>query len=359
MKDSVLAIRFSALGDVAMSLPSLYDACLAMPDRQFVLLTRSRAASIFCNHPDNLTIVTPDLKSYSGPIGLLRLFRELKRDYGFSTLVDLHDVLRTKVLRFYARIAGVKVSVIRKGRSEKRALTRKHNKLLVPLTPTTERYRDTFLRASIPQPGKFRSLFPDSGADPAQFATVTAPKKEGERWIAIAPFARHAGKIYPPELMEKVVAHFAGMEGIRIFAFGFGKEEGAITSSWAAKYPAVTDMAAAGIGMAREMALISHCDVMVSMDSANMHLASLAGCPVVSIWGATHPFTGFLGWNQQPDDAVQLEMTCRPCSVFGNKPCLRGDYHCLRGITPSMVINKVEPYLNGIHANRVSEFKEN
>lgn len=102
------------------------------------------------------------------------------------------------------------------------------------------------------------------------------------------------------------------------------------------------NMARAGIGIRAELALLSHCNVMLSMDSANMHLASLVGLRTVSVWGATHPYAGFMGWNQQMHDAVQLDMVCRPCSVFGNKPCARGDYHCLNGIPPSLIIEKIE-----------------
>ena len=90
---------------------------------------------------------------------------------------------------------------------------------------------------------------------------------------------------------------------------------------------------------------MQHLDVMVSMDSANMHLASLVATPVVSVWGATHPYAGFMGWNQKMDNAVQLNMRCRPCSIFGNKPCQRGDYACLTAIKPDVIINKVEENL--------------
>ena len=87
---------------------------------------------------------------------------------------------------------------------------------------------------------------------------------------------------------------------------------------------------------------MSYIDVMVSMDSANMHLASLVGTTVVSVWGATHPYAGFMGWNQKEENAVQVTLPCRPCSIFGNKPCRRGDYACLRQIEPSDIIQKIE-----------------
>ena len=114
---------------------------------------------------------------------------------------------------------------------------------------------------------------------------------------------------------------------------------------WAGKFDNVTSLAGKRYGFATELALVSHLDVMVSMDSANMHLASLVRTPVVSIWGATHPYCGFKGWRQREEDTVQLPMTCRPCSVFGNKPCFRGDYHCLRGISPNAVVRRVKKYI--------------
>jgi ADP-heptose:LPS heptosyltransferase len=95
-----------------------------------------------------------------------------------------------------------------------------------------------------------------------------------------------------------------------------------------------------------ELMLISHLDGMISMDSANMHLASIYGVPVVSIWGATHPFLGFYGYGQDPERIVQAELFCRPCSVFGNKPCYRGDFACMKMIEPQTIIDKTEKVLN-------------
>jgi ADP-heptose:LPS heptosyltransferase len=90
---------------------------------------------------------------------------------------------------------------------------------------------------------------------------------------------------------------------------------------------------------------MSHLDVMISMDSANMHLASLTGIPVVSIWGATHPYAGFMGWKQSQDNAIQIPMDCRPCSIFGQKPCRRGDYACMTNIRPETIVEKINNIL--------------
>lgn len=341
-KGGVLISRFSALGDVAMTLPAIYDACTANPNRQFYFLTRHHPAKVFINPPENLTVVGIELDNYRGPGGMWRLARALRKRYDITQYVDLHDVLRTKLLRLFLRMGGVNVRHIDKGRRAKRALTRKNNKLLVQLKPTPERYRDVFYRAGIALANDFDSLFGKGKGNPEDFKSVAPEPKGSERWIAIAPFAKHKGKIYPLDLMEKVIEQLSLRPDTRIFIFGFGPEEESVIAKFARRYPKVVNMAEAKLGIGAELALLSHCDVMLSMDSANMHLASLVGLRAVSIWGATHPYTGFLGWRQRTRDVVQLDMTCRPCSVFGDKPCLRGDYHCLAGIPPEMIIRKID-----------------
>jgi ADP-heptose:LPS heptosyltransferase len=95
-----------------------------------------------------------------------------------------------------------------------------------------------------------------------------------------------------------------------------------------------------------ELSLMNRLDIMLSMDSANMHLASLVNTPVVSVWGATHPYAGFYGYNQKPENAVQIDLRCRPCSIFGENSCWRGDYACLTEITPQMIVKQIRSLLS-------------
>lgn len=336
---SVLVSRFSALGDVAMTLPPVYDACYANPDVQFYFLTRHHPAQVFINRPPNLTMTPVNTENYSGINGMWRLARALHKRYGITDFVDLHDVTRTKLLRLFMRLLGVRVSSIDKGRRSKKQMTRRTNKMLVQLKPMTERYREVFYKAGIALANDFDSLYGNGRGDVSQFSGLTRPKVSGEKWVAIAPFAKHKGKIYPIDQMERVIEYLDRTDNTKIFILGFGDEEKSLIGRLASRYKSVVNVADAELGIAAELALLSHCDVMVSMDSANMHLASLVGLRTISIWGATHPYTGFLGWRQKTRDVVQLDMTCRPCSVFGDKPCIRGDYHCLGGIPPRMIID--------------------
>lgn len=339
---AVVAMRLSALGDVAMTIPALYDAALASPGQRFVMVTRSAFKGIFLDLPANLTVVgiDPHAEHYRGVKGMWRLFRELRRDYGMTCFIDLHDVLRSKMIRLFCRLAGIRRSVIDKGRADKKRLTRDGHKMMEPLRPMTQRYRDTFLRAGLPCPESFAGY--EKPVPGSKAAEITGNHSAGEHLVGIAPFARHRGKIYPTELMEQVVAGLMADPSVRIILFGGGGDEAATLSAWAEKYgQRVMSLAGKKLGFEVELGVMSLLDCMVSMDSGNMHLASLAGTSVVSVWGATHPYVGFGGWRQDASGCVQLPLECRPCSVFGDKPCKSGDYRCMTGIAPEVIISKI------------------
>jgi len=75
-----------------------------------------------------------------------------------------------------------------------------------------------------------------------------------------------------------------------------------------------------------------------------MHLAALAGVPLLSIWGGTHPDVGFGPFGNGEESIVQIsreELPCRPCSVYGRKDCYIGGYPCLTRITPELIAEKI------------------
>lgn len=345
---NVLLARFSAFGDVAMTIPVVYSACRCYPDVNFVMVTRPAMTGMFVGAPANLTVIGADVKTdYRGVRGISRLMRELHARYRFDAFVDLHDVLRTRLMGLIFRMHGIRVARLNKGRARKRALTRSNNKVMLPLISQRARYREAFFKVGLPLSEHFDGLFDGRGkADPVMFAAISVPKQPGEHWVGIAPFAAHAGKVYPPELMREVVGEVASHPSTRVFLLGGGSEESRVLDGWANEL-GVTSLAGKRYGFAAELALLNHMDVVVSMDSANMHLASIAGAPTVSVWGATHPYCGFKPWRQSDSDMVQLPMTCRPCSVFGNKPCHRGDYLCLRAIKPDVIIRKIYEHIDG------------
>lgn len=329
-----------------MTVPVIDAVARRYPDVQLTVLSRAAFRPMFAQLPSNVRFVGVDLKQqYRGLTGLMRLYAGVA-PLRPTAVADLHDVLRTKFLRWRFGLSGVTVAHIDKGRSGRKALTRPHHKVLEQQPTSFQKYAQVFARLGFPVEVRFRSIFAQmpGGLPPLPAA---CPAKGSEKWVGVAPFAAHAGKIYPLRQMEWVVARLAEQAGVRVFLFGGGRSEVEVLEGWSRKRANILCVAGRFSSMADELALMAHLNVMVSMDSANMHLASLTGTPVVSVWGATHPLAGFMGWNQSPENAIQLDLPCRPCSVYGNKLCARGDYACLNGIPARTVLGRVQAILYG------------
>lgn len=324
----LLVIRLSALGDIAMTLPVIQAACAAYPQVQFTMLTSGAGAKVaeaVMKPYANFQVRGINAhRDYSGLGGLNRLYKELKTQ-GFDAVADLHDVLRTKYLRLRFVMSGVKVKHIRKGRSDKKALV--SHDIHQQLKHSIERYHEVFHALGIDF--ELKPILSDSHIATEPFA------------VGIAPFAQHKGKIYPEVQMRKVIDIIVEKQPqARIYLFG-GPNEKEQLDKWATAHPSnIINVAGAGT-LVDDINLMRKLKVMVSMDSANMHLASLVGLRCISIWGATHPYAGFLGYGQRMEDVIQLPLDCRPCSIYGNKPCKTGDWRCLTDIKPEVVADKI------------------
>lgn len=340
----LLIIRFSAIGDVAMTIPVIYACAVDNPQLQLTVLSREFLKPLFSRMPSNVEFKGVDLKkNYQGIAGLNRLYNELKEEK-FDAVADFHDVLRSKYLRWRFKLSGIPVAHILKGRDGKHKLVRAKHKVKEPQKSSFQRYAEVLEQLGIQSSSHFVSLFPEGKGDISPLRGITGEKGDS-KWVGIAPFAAHKGKIYPFEQLKKVLGLLCREPNIQIFLFGAGPKEQALLEQWENEFPHVTSLAGK-LKMDTELIVMSHLNVMLSMDSANMHLASLVNTPVVSIWGATHPYAGFMGWNQKEEDAIQIDLACRPCSVYGNKPCMRKDYACLNEITPEQVVGQLKRYLD-------------
>jgi ADP-heptose:LPS heptosyltransferase len=239
-----------------------------------------------------------------------------------------------------------RVEHIDKHRKGRRQITSASHKELVQQPTSFQNYLEVFAKLGYPVDIKFKSIFPDEGGNLNMLPAGMCVKKSYEQWIGVAPFAAHEGKTYPPRLMHQVIEQLINKyPKARIFLFGRGEQETQYFTEWSQQHSACVNVGEQLESMHQELILMSHLDVMISMDSSNMHMASLTNTPVISVWGATHPYAGFMGWGQSEENAVQIPLDCRPCSIFGQKPCLRGDYACMRNIAPEAIVEKVEKVL--------------
>ena len=294
-----LVIRLSALGDVAMVIAVLRQAALLHPENDYTLLSRPRMQALLVDAPANLHFL-----AYGQPID----WQE------FDIVLDAHSVWRSRAIDIQARLHGKRVKRIRKPRLRRWLLMRGK-------------------RGSVPSMLDLYARLLSTPLPP--YSSTPLPPKTG---IGIAPFAAHRGKVYPLDKMAEVIADLSkGAEPI--YLFGFGEEEKQICETWEKQYPHVVSLVGKHT-MSEELEIMRSLRVMLTMDSGNMHLASLVGTRVISVWGATHPKMGFLGYGQSLDDCVTLNLPCSPCSAYGNKPCRFGDYRCLK-INPHDLANRL------------------
>jgi ADP-heptose:LPS heptosyltransferase len=336
----LLVYRFSAMGDVALTVPAIKSVLNQNPNIEITFITRDFFVPFFYGI-DRLNVVGIDINNYKGYLGLRKLYKELKKDNKFDAICDLHDVLRTNILNTFFKLSGTKVFKIDKGRAEKKSII-KSKRVNTPLKHSVERYLDVFKQAGINTTlidGPW--ITPNPEFTPTDFIKLHNLTVKDQKWIGIAPFAKHETKIWEIDKVEQLIEELLKGNS-KIFFFGGGEEELEKLTQLKAKYPSVI-IASKELNFKQELAFIPSLDVMVTMDSSNMHIASLLGVKVVSIWGSTHPSLGFspLGNEQNIVQLPNNELNCQPCSVFGNIPCSRGDHACMKGVSIQAVLTKI------------------
>lgn len=335
------------MGDVAMAVPVVYSLAMQYPDLRITVLSRSYARAFFEDLAPNVSFMEADLKNeYHGVRGLNALYRRLTAKQ-FTKVADLHNVLRSEYLRLRFNIGRYRTEHLDKHRRDRRRLTAYNNKVRKQLKTPFENYADVLARLGYPVNVEFTSLFPPEGGNLNMLPAIFGPKKSFEQWIGIAPLAAHPGKTYPTERTLEVISQLRQKyPRARFFLFGRGSDEDRLFTEWCSQVPGCVYVSQHLESMHQELILMSHLDVMLSMDSSNMHLASLTATPVVSVWGATHPYAGFMGWGQPAENAIQADLDCRPCSIFGNRPCRRGDMACMMLIKPEQITERIEHIIN-------------
>lgn len=340
----IAVIRLSAMGDVAMTVPVIRALALQHPSLKITVVSRPFFKPFFEGIPQVVFFAVDVKGRHKGFLGLLRLYKELKK-LGVDAVADLHNVLRSQVVRTLFSLSGIPVAATDKGRAEKKALTRIASKTLEPLQPMTERHVATLKQlgfsVDLSQP-----VFPEAKPLTSEVVSLTGIKGT-QRWIGIAPFAQYEGKVYPLDLMQKVIDTLAQQTTNTVFLFGGGSAEIAQLHTLAGTRSNCI-VVAGKVSFSQELELISHLDVMLSMDSGNAHIAAMLGVHVVTLWGATHPYAGFVPFGQPMSSCLtsdREQYPFLPTSVYGNKK-VAGYEQVMRTILPETVVATLQSILN-------------
>jgi len=332
---NILVIRLSAMGDVAMVIPVLRVFSQTYPNVKITVCSRAFFKPLF-DDITNLTFLDADVYGKHKNFGLLKLAEEAL-EMGVDSVADLHNVIRSKILSNYLLLKGLQVRTIDKGRSEKKAFIQ--TKDLKPLKTSVQRYAEVFGKLGFPL-DMDNHTFPKRKELTNKLHEIIGHTTN--KLIGIAPFAAHDGKMYPLKMMQEVINRLDETGNYRIFLFGGGKKEIAALKSWEPYYKNVINVAGI-LNFEEELILISNLDLILAMDSGNGHLAAMYGIPVITLWGVTHPYAGFMPFNQPKENQLvsnRDKYPLIPTSIYGNK-YPEGYEKSMETIPVELVVKKV------------------
>lgn len=328
-----------------MTVPVLLALTEKYPDLKITFLTKPFFVPIVSAVP-NIQVFNADVKgAYKGLIGIWKLFKELK-SLDLDAVADVHNVLRSNILKVFFRFSGIPFEQIDKGRKEKRELISGNATELKPLKPMHQRYQSVFERLGFHfSINKNHVLKSRTKTSEHVIGIFSGTKKI----IGIAPFAAFPGKIYPRTLMEILISKLESMEDVKIVLFGGGQKERDILEDYEIKFANCISVAGK-ITFGEELELISNLDVMISMDSGNGHLAAMYGVSVITLWGVTHPATGFVPFGQPEENQITSDRGKYPkipTSVYGNK-FPPGYDAVMETISPEQIVRRVKNILEKV-----------
>lgn len=314
-----LIIRLATIGNVAMTVPVVASLSKRYPNDRFVIASKKNLSAMFAPMPNVEFYEVDNRLDWRGVVALWRQWRNEA-----DAVINLHSVLRTRVLDALMQLSGVRVTRIHYGRFRKQLITlfgigKKQ------LPSEFARYADTFRRAGLETNDFFEAL--PVNRTVAKTIQTRYGEKEG-RWIGLAPFAKSKSNMLPYRVTKDLIERLTKDKKTRVFLFGAGVIECEMLRQWASVFPR-TESVAGNLTLKEELELMRKLDVMICMDSANQHLSSLVGLRAVSVWCATHPIIGFAGWKQDPQDIIQRnDLRCRPCTCHGTNHCRYGNFAC-------------------------------
>ncbi len=335
----IAVMRLSAMGDVAMTVPVLRAFAVQNSQIKITVVSRPFFKPFFEGIPNLTFFAFDEKKRHKGFFGLLRLFQDLKA-LEIDAFADLHNVLRSKVVRNLFAMSGKKTAFVDKARAEKKALTRAENKIFQPLTTMFERHVKVFEQLGF-EVDLSNPIFPEKGNLDTEISQLIG--KNNQILIGVAPFAQYKSKVYPLDLMQEVIHQLAENTNYKILLFGGGKKEIELLNALSKGKENVV-VVAGQLKFQQELQLISNLDLMLSMDSGNAHIAAMLGIKNITLWGATHPFMGFLPFNQPLENALVSDRNLfpkLPTSVYGNK-MVEGYEDAMRTILPHEVVDKIQ-----------------
>jgi lipopolysaccharide heptosyltransferase II len=332
---SILIIRMSAIGDIILSSPVIDSLREYFPEARLDYLIKKEHESLVKYHPglDNVIAFSKN----DGLRGLNKLVRQFRADR-YDLIVDLHGTLRSTYIRFVS--PGIMNRVYRKNSIERRILRWSEINLMDNAPRVCDRYYTALEDFGIARNGKKPKIYIDENSKSSIRKILDGQKKEpAEKYLAISPGASYQTKRWPSKYFTEAASDIALEKDLKVLLLGGGSDRKIsekIADELSEKGLLGEDLSGR-LSLLESAAAISMSELLITNDSGLMHIADATGTPLVAIFGPTSKELGFYPIGEK---AVVIEifgLSCRPCSLHGDKTCPKIHHHCMEQITPKEV----------------------
>ena len=346
---NILVIQTAFIGDAVLTLPMIQVLHRHLPHTNIDVVVVPRAAELFRNHPAIREVIPYDKRSFKGIVGYFSLRNKLRsKNYGLAIVP--HRSLRSAMLVKGARIP---------------------DRIGFDTSASPSRFTDLVqYRQLIHESDRNLSLLKPLGIVheskelpelyPSRDDTLTVEKvlresgiRDDDKIVAIAPGTIWNTKRWLKERFA-ALAKEVTTSGYRVVLVG-GPDDALLCEEIAAEANNQRVFNAAGkLSLLQSAALIQRSRVLVSNDSAPMHMAVAMRTPVVAIFGATIPEFGFAPYGTNDIILETKGLPCRPCSIHGGNKCPIKTFDCMNNITVDDVFHTVQRLVNHRNASEPS-----
>lgn len=337
----LLVAQSGFLGDVVLTTPLIAELRRRLSPESLTVLTTPQARPLLEHHPAiDQVLVDAKRTEGKGPLGLLKAAQQL-RQKRFTLAVAAHKSMRTALL---LTLAGIPQRI---------GFRQSPGWFLYHRTAVRDRDRHEverilcLIRAFGAEPEECeRQPFVDYGAAAhthAQTLLQASGIREQDPLFVVCPGSVWPTKRWTVTGFATLVKRLNGTYG-KVLICG-GPDDAPVAQ-------AVNEQAGSrGVNVAGQadlqtfIALIDRAQVVISNDSAPMHIAVARKTPVVALFCATTPSLGYGPYSSRAIVIEKKDLFCRPCSRHGTVTCPRGTDECRTLITADEVLVGVDKML--------------